>query len=179
MYQDRVRSTAGMQLDVGFGSTANLNMRVDQIRRRFDSLGRKGLVYRLAPGATLEEIRTSEVRLGVEFPEQVASFWKAFNGLEVSDPAFEVFSLSETKRDGGLLIFCSCNRKVRIAFDVVAPNQAGQWSVVNADTRYRITQTMASFWSVHMWSWIIKHRPIWYDANHSGDNETSNGLASA
>jgi hypothetical protein len=37
-----------------------LDMDLDQIRRSFDSLASKGLVYRLAPGATLEEIRTAK-----------------------------------------------------------------------------------------------------------------------
>src|SRR5215467_3070208 len=138
-------------------------MHLDQIPRRFESLAGKGLVYRLAPGATLEEIRTTEVRLGLEFPEQVASFWNAFNGLEVSDPPFKIMSLSEMNRDAELLIFSLCNRTARLAFDVRERNEAGQWSIVNADTNYRTTLTMASFWSAHMWSWIVKRRPIWFN----------------
>jgi cell wall assembly regulator SMI1 len=59
-----------------------LNMHLYQIRRRFDSLASKGLVYRLAPGATLEEIRTAETLLGLEFPEQVVSFWDVAFGNE-------------------------------------------------------------------------------------------------
>jgi cell wall assembly regulator SMI1 len=148
-----------------------LNMHLDQIRRRFDSLARKGLVYSLAPGATLEEIRTTEVRLGIEFPEQVASFWNAFNGLEVNDPPFKIMSLAEMNREEELLTFSLCDRSVRMAFDVSGRNEAGQWSILNADTNYLATLTMASFWSVHMWSWIIKRRPIWYDVHDSGGHQ--------
>lgn len=143
-------------------------MQLYQIRRRFDSLASSGLVYRLAPGATLEDIQTTEARLGLEFPEQIVSFWKAFNGLEVKDPPFKIMSLPEMNREAGLLTFSLCDRTVRMAFDVRERNQAGQWSIVNADTNYRVTLTMASFWSVHMWSWIIKRRPIWCDVHDSG-----------
>jgi hypothetical protein len=143
-------------------------MHLDQIRRRFDSLARKELVYRLAPGATLEEIRTTEVRLGLEFPEEVANFWKAFNGLEVSDPPFKIMSLSEMNREADLLTFSLFDRTVRMAFDIRGRNVADQWSIVNADTNYVATLTIASFLSVHMWSWIVKRRPIWHDVHGSG-----------
>jgi hypothetical protein len=142
-------------------------MHLYRIRRRFDSLASRGLVYRLAPEATLEEIQTAEARIGLEFPEQVVSFWKAFNGLEVKDPPFKILSLSEMNREAGLLTFSLGDRTVRIAFDVRGHNEAEQWSIVNADTNYLVTLTMASFWSIHMWNWIIKRRPIWYDVQDS------------
>jgi cell wall assembly regulator SMI1 len=124
------------------------------------------MMPRLAPGATIERVREAESCLGLKFPEQVASLWRAFDGLEVDDPPFKILSLSEMKREDGLLVFCSCDRTVRLAFDVSAKNQAGQWSIVNAGTNYCITLTIASFWSTHMWFWIIKRSPIWYDVHH-------------
>jgi len=143
-------------------------MPLDQIVHRFDTLAQQGLVYRLAPAAKLGVMQESEARLGVKFPEQVAAFWRAFDGLEVDNPPFKILSLCEMKREGELLVFCVCDRMVRIAFDVSAENKAGQWSILNAKTGYCITYTMASFWSIHMWSWIVKHRPIWYDVHNSG-----------
>ncbi|HZR30122.1 MAG TPA: SMI1/KNR4 family protein [Terriglobales bacterium] len=144
-------------------------MHLDQVVRRLDLLGGQGLVYRLAPGATLGMMQKSEARLGVKFPEQVAAFWAAFDGLKVDTPPFKILSLEETKREGELIVFCICDQSVHIAFDVSKMNQAGQWSIINAKTGYCITYTMASFWSIHMWSWIVKHRPIWYDVHKSGD----------
>jgi hypothetical protein len=147
-------------------------MQLPQILQRFDSLSKQGVVCRLAPGATREVIRESEARLSVNFPEQVALFWMAFDGLEVDLPPFKILPLSEMKREGDLVVFCICDRTIRIAFDVRAANEAGQWSILNAETGYCITLTMASFWSTHLWSWIVKHRPIWYDVHSSpGEQE--------
>jgi hypothetical protein len=146
-------------------------MHLAQIVQRFDSLRNEGIVYRLAPGATRDMARQTEARLGIKFPEQVVSFWMAFDGLEVDLPPFKILPFSEMKREGELVVFCLCDRTIRVAFDVRAENEAGQWSILNAETGYRITLTMASFWSTHMWSWIVKHRPIWYDVHSSSGNE--------
>lgn len=144
-------------------------MHLNQIARRFESLTYKGLAYRLAPGAALGVLQEAETRLSVKFPEQVIAFWSAFDGLEVDNPSFKILSLRELKREGELLVFAICDKTVRIAFDVSATNNAGQWSILNAETGYCITFTMASLWSVHMWSWIVKHRPFWYDVHKPGD----------
>jgi len=144
-------------------------MHLDQIVRRFDSLAHQGLVYRLSARAALGVMQESEARLGVKFPEQVRAFWRAFDGLDVDNPPFKILSTCEMKREGEFVVFCVCDRIVSIAFDVSATNEAGQWSILNAKTGYVITYTMASFGSVHMWSWIIKHRPIWYDVPDSRD----------
>jgi hypothetical protein len=42
-----------------------------------------------------------------------------------------------------------------------------QWSIVNADTLYQISYTMASYWSAHMWTWLVKRRPIWFDVHEA------------
>lgn len=146
-------------------------MHLDQIVRRLASLAHQGLVYRLAPGAASGVLQEAEGRLSVKFPEQVAAFWSAFDGLEVDDPPFKILSVRGMKREGDLVIFGVCDRTVRVAFDVSGTNNAGQWSILNAETGYCITFTMASFWSVHMWSWIVKHRPFWYDEHGSGNRQ--------
>ena len=126
-------------------------------------LGRDGLEYRILPGASRAGMDAAERRLGVSFPTQVRLFYGAVDGIEVVDPPFKLYALSEMKRDGPLLEFCLCHRVHRLAFDTVEINNAGQWFIVNAETGYRITSTMASFWSIRMWTWIEKRRPIWYD----------------
>jgi hypothetical protein len=77
-------------------------------------------------------------------------------------------SLSEMNREADLLTFSLFDRTVRMAFDIRGLNVADQWSIVNADTNYVATLTIASFLSVHMWSWIVKRRPIWHDVHGSG-----------
>ena len=146
-------------------------MHLDQIARRFGSLAHQGLIYRLAPGAALGILQEAEVRLNVKFPDQVIAFWSAFDGIEVDDPPLKILSVREMKRVGDLIVFGVCDTTVRIAFDVSATNKAGQWSILNAETGYSITLTMASFWSVHIWSWIVKHRPFWSDVHKPGNKQ--------
>jgi len=146
-------------------------MHLDQVVSRFQSLAHKGLVYRLAPGAALSVLQEAETRFGVKFPGQVTAFWSAFDGLEVNDPPFKLLSVHEMKHEGELLVFGICDRSVRIAFDLTATNEAGQWFIVNAETGYLITFTMASLWSAHMWSWIVKHRPFWYDVHKAANQQ--------
>lgn len=138
-------------------------MHLDHIPSQLEKLGREGLEYRIAPGASCEAIEVAERRLGVTFPEQVRRFYGALDGLEVLDPPFKLYSLTELERDGPLLEFCLCDHVHRLALDTGSINVAGQWFIVNAQTGYHITYTMASFWSIRMWSWIKWRRPIWYD----------------
>ena len=139
------------------------DVHLDHIPRRLERLGREGLGYRIAPGASSEAIEAAERRLGVTFPEQVRRLYGALDGFEVLDPPFKLYSLAELERDGPLLEFCLCDHVHRLALDTGAINVAGQWFIVNAQTGYHITYTMASFWSIHMWAWIERCRPIWYD----------------
>ncbi len=138
-------------------------MHLDQIQRRFEKLRQQGLEYRIAPAASTEAIDAAEQRLGVKFPEQVRRFYSAFDGIEVLEPPFKLYALDELERDDSQLVFCLCDHVHRLAFKTGQVNDAGQWFIVNAETGYRITYTMASFWSIHMWSWIELGRPIWYD----------------
>ena len=48
-----------------------------------------------------------------------------------------------------------------LCFDTSALNVADQWDIVTQASDYRITFTMASFWSNKLWAWIDKRRPIW------------------
>lgn len=140
-------------------------MRVEQVVARFKTLNSKGVVCFLNGGENLENIRQIERKLDVQFPDSVTQFWGTINGLEVTDPQLSLFPLSRMSFDDNLLIFGICNGTVRLAFNTTMKNVAGEWSIVNAETRYRITYTMQSFWSIHIWTWIVKRRPIWFDAH--------------
>src|SRR5688572_12690300 len=120
-------------------------MHLDQLQRRFETLGQEGLEYRIASAASTEAIDAAEQRLGVTFPEQVRRFYSAFDGIEVLAPPFKLYPLDELEREGSLLEFCLCDQVHRLAFETGQVNEAGQWFIVNAETGYRITYTMASF----------------------------------
>lgn len=140
-------------------------MHLEQVIRRFRTLESTGLVCRLNAGADEAQFRECEERLGVSLPAQIVAFWTEINGLRVDDPPLEVLPLSQLYLEGTALIFASCHTDVRLAFDTSAINCAGEWSIISVHTRYRITLTMASFWSIHMWTWIVKRRPIWFDVH--------------
>ena len=124
--------------------------------------------YRLGPGADQAKILGAQARLGLEFPEPVIELWSALNGLEVQDPPFQILPLDAMTLDRGYLVFCMCNRSVRLGFDTRTINEAGQWNIVNVDSGYRLTLTIGSFWSMHMWTWVVKWRPIWFAPHVSG-----------
>lgn len=136
-------------------------VRLEQVLAKLEGLSSTGTVCRLGSGASEGEIEAAEERLQVCFPDPVIRFWSSLNGLEVADPPLRIFSLSELWLDEGLLFFTICNGTVRLAFDIRSMNVANQWSILAADSGCRITYTMASFWSSHMWTWLLKRRAIW------------------
>lgn len=140
-------------------------MHLDQVLARFSKLGRDGVQCRLNVGAGVDSVRQTERRLNLIFPDQVVQFWCAIDGLDVQEPPFRLAPLSEFNFRDGLILFGTCETAIQLAFDVRDINEAGQWSIINAATGYRVTLTMASFWSYHMWTWIVKRRPIWYDVH--------------
>lgn len=137
-------------------------MRLEQLPSRFNALSQsRELKYSLAGPASAAEIARVEQKLGLSFPEQVELFYRSYNGLRVEEPHLEVLpverlSLSMPNR----LHFATLNGSEHLSFDVSRANEAEQWDIVAADG-FRVTLTMASFWSNRMWSWIEKKRAIW------------------
>lgn len=122
-------------------------------------------MYRLNAGATEAEVHECEERLSVLVTTAIVPFWTVINGLLVDNPRLEVLPLSKFSLEGKSLVFAICSNDMSIAFDTAGVNVANQWSIINARTGYRVTYTVASFWSAHMWTWIVKRRPIWFDVH--------------
>jgi len=138
-------------------------MHLEQFLRRFESVFRDRSAYQISVGAPLGIIAEAEVRLEVAFPEPVRRFYEACNGIQVDEPALKVLPVTDLHRNGSLIVFCICNHAHRIAFRLDELNPSGQWSIVDAETDYEITLSMASFWSIHLWHWLIDRRMIWRD----------------
>jgi len=119
------------------------------------------LDYRLNPGATDDEINVVQDRLGINIPEQVWMFYKSMNGLFVEHPRLEIFDLSNLELKDSKVIFSEFDGKHKIAFSTNTINDAQQWDIVNNETGYCITHSMASFWSNKIWAWLRKNREIW------------------
>lgn len=137
-------------------------MFLDQLGSRFLKLSQhQRLDYSIAGPASETNVSEVEQQLGVSFPEQVRSFYLSYNGLRVTDPQLEILSLESLKfTSDEFLRFAILNGGIDLGFDVSKINEADQWNIVS-DNGFLVTLTMASFWSIRMWSWIEKRRAIW------------------
>ena len=110
----------------------------------------------------------AERRLGIVFPAQVKQFYRHYNGLWVEDPPLEVLPVERIAFiRPQLLHFATVDRDHRLCFDVSHTNEAGQWDIVSVPERYRVTLTMASFWSNKLWAWIDRRHMIWCSETRS------------
>lgn len=92
------------------------------------------------------------------------------NGLIVEKPALAIRALDELEIDNkGLMHFAVFDNKHIIAFDTNSINNAEQWNIVNRDTGYLVTLTMASFWANKIWAWLISQRTIWKEEFYPGN----------
>lgn len=133
-------------------------MNLEHIERNFNNLE---LEYGITNGVSSEELKLHEFRLGVIFPEQVKFFYQAINGITVVNPPFEVLDVQNLYRDGSYIVFCKINEMHRLCFDVSCLNEAEQWDIINYETGYRVTKTIASFWANKMMAWLRKKSEIW------------------
>lgn len=138
-------------------------MHLDHIRLNFEKHRQSnGLQVALQPAATDDMLEAAEIRIGRSFPNQVRAFYSQYNGFSVVDPAFEVLSLDQWTIDDQLRIhFATADVTRRICFDCSRFNEAGQWDIIDGETGNRITLTMASFWTIHMWKWIDRRIKFW------------------
>jgi hypothetical protein len=112
--------------------------------------------------ATSDQITEVEKKIGVKFPEQVKWFFQACNGLRVIEPAISVKPLSDLKiGQNSTIEFAVFDNQHILSFDAARINEAGQWSIVNSETGFVVTKTMASFWSNKIFAWLDNRRTIW------------------
>ena len=139
-------------------------MHLEHFASRFQKLSQqRELNYSLSSPASHEEILNAERRLGVSFPAQVKLFYQNFNGLRIADPQLDVLPLEKLSLAApNRLHFATVDTNRPLYFDVSYLNEAEQWNIVTADD-YRVTLTMASFWSNKIWAWVEKRRSIWQD----------------
>ncbi|MFP2897604.1 hypothetical protein [Corallococcus sp. 4LFB] len=142
-------------------------MRIEEFSRKLErdvSLRDGGLML----GAPVAEdvLLSSERHLGVEFPAGVRLFYRAHNGLSVSTPALEIHPVEKLERRGELVRFARFSEGIEVAFRVDVRNEANEWTIVNAETGFVVTLTMASFWSNKVFAWLERGRRIWAPETH-------------
>jgi cell wall assembly regulator SMI1 len=137
-------------------------MHLEDIKLHIKNLSQEyGSSYTLGDPATASDIATAEQRLRVKLPSQVAEFYTAYNGMEFHDPQMEILPLREIQHlKNHRLHFATIDGMQKILFDTSQLNIAQQWDIVSING-YRITLTMASFWSNKIWAWLQKRRKIW------------------
>ena len=138
-------------------------MHTDHLIRNFEKRAvKQGMNYHLGSPASIYEIEQTQKRLKVKFPSQVKMFYQTINGLQVKDPHLEILCLNKIKVDeAGRIHFATFDQKHRICFDTTKINNAEQWDILNLDTGFTVTLTMASFWTNKIWAWIDSKRTIW------------------
>jgi len=55
---------------------------------------------------------------------------------------------------------------VVIAFDCSKKNEAGEWDIINYQSKYVITKTLGSFLNNKIWAWLDRKRKIWDEELH-------------
>ena len=138
-------------------------MHLEQIQINFDKRRvSDGLRVVVMPGATDQAMDAAEERIGQRLPDQVRAFYTQYNGLTVAEPQFVILPVDELSVDDQSRIhFATANGICRICFDSSRVNEANQWDIIEPETGYRITYTLASFWTNIMWKWIDRRLEFW------------------
>ncbi|NOK11448.1 SMI1/KNR4 family protein [Corallococcus exercitus] len=145
-------------------------MRIEEFRPALEkAASRIGMEIHFGPGATQEALDACEQRLGVTFPVSVRRFYAAHDGLRVEAPSLVIRPLEElVLAPGGRLPFADFDFQHTVAFAMGAVNAAGEWDLVNAETGFQVTLTMASFWSNKVFAWVMRQRRIWAEEHLAG-----------
>ena len=137
-------------------------MYLEHVARKFERLQQqRGIVSSFGEPATETLISQVENNLGVSFPAKVTLFYNHFNGLHVEDPHVDIFPIEQMRfLFPNRLHFATFDHSNRVFFDTSQINDAGQWNIL-AEDGFRITLTMPSLWSAHLWGWVEWRRVIW------------------
>ncbi|AKQ70393.1 hypothetical protein A176_007305 [Myxococcus hansupus] len=113
------------------------------------------------PPATPGALRALSERLGEPLPPQVEWFWGAHDGLVIQEPRLHILACGQWAPVNGLMHFATFDDTHRLGFDLRRRNEADQWDILNVETGFRVTLTMASFWSNKVLAWVDKRRAVW------------------
>ena len=105
---------------------------------------------------------------GLIFPMSVSDFYLNVKWLKISDPSkFEILSFANLILiDNRYLNFSIIDFDQRICFDTSHFNEAEEWDIVNYESRYIITKTLASYLTNKIWAWLERGRKIWQEEKY-------------
>jgi hypothetical protein len=123
---------------------------------------RTGLRYAAGTPASPAALVDAAERLGVDFPPEVAAVYAQADGLTVDEPPLEFLPLERLAFVApARLHFATVDGRHRLCFDTSQLNGAEQWAVVAAESEYKVTETLGSFWSNKIWKWLDGRRAFW------------------
>ena len=121
-----------------------------------------GLNFQVGKPAIETAIGAFENRNEIKIPEQIKWFYQKCNGLRIEDPPLDIESIENLDADEtGKIVFAIFDKMHRICFDISRTNAASQWDILNYDTGFVVTLTMASFWTNKIFAWLDNKRAIW------------------
>jgi hypothetical protein len=143
-------------------------MHIDHFIYNLEKRAKKnGLKFQVGKPANESAIVAFEERSGIKLPQQVKWFYLVCNGLKVEAPPLEIKLIDDLKADEtGKIVFAIFDKKHRICFDASKNNTASQWDILNYDTGFVVTLTMASFWTNKVFAWLDKRRTIWKEETY-------------
>jgi len=118
-------------------------------------------------GANAEQIKQAQEKLGVKLPGQVIQLYESFNGLSVVKPKLEIFEIGQLEKKDNIIKFALFNGAHPIGFDTSHINDAEQWSIINTNTGFVLTLTVASLLTNKIWAWLHRDREIWADEKYT------------
>lgn len=140
-------------------------MHIDHFIGRLDKTrqSKSGFDYKLGKRLELKDFIDVESVLNIKIPERVKDLYLVANGLKTINPDFELMEISYWKVNSGLIHFATFDNLSKVYFKITELNQAGEWTILNAEDNYEITLTISSFWSNKIWHWIDQNKRIWDD----------------
>ncbi len=83
---------------------------------------------------------------------------QSLDGLSIYNDVRKI--IFEIKQNDNLISLAKIE-KHNISIDISEKNLAGEYNIVNGDTGYIITKTLASFLNNKIWAWLDRGRNIW------------------
>lgn len=123
----------------------------------------RSLEYELRTPKDSSEVVVELSRLVPHWPTPIVEFYQFCDGFQISNPHLDVAPVERLRVDGGKIPFATFDHQHRVAFDPSSINVADQWDIVNAETGFLVTHTMASFITNKVWAWVDRGKRIWID----------------
>ena len=124
------------------------NMLVDNFLSMLRNRQKKGLL----------DFKYSSIIKPKYYEDDEVAIIQSLDGLSIYNDVRKI--IFEIKQNDNLISLAKIE-KHNISIDISEKNLAGEYNIVNGDTGYIITKTLASFLNNKIWAWLDRGRNIW------------------